>query len=89
MPNLIKGILHPGSRLETVTLCLIGRTLKAVCDAIQDAVHSKFQRGQSLPIFRLSPALFCLMEDWEEWEKCGVDVEMFDPIGMIAILDLP
>ncbi|KAJ7842771.1 hypothetical protein B0H13DRAFT_2413457 [Mycena leptocephala] len=73
-------ILGPASQpwplLKTVTLCSSEDTLEAVSNALRIAVNFKRKRGQTLPKFRLSPALSSL-EDWRS-EK-GADVEIFDP----------
>jgi hypothetical protein len=67
---------QPWPLLKTVTLCSSEDTLEAVSNALRIAVNFKRKRGQTLPKFRLSPALSSL-EDWRSGK--GADVEIFDP----------
>ncbi|KAJ7871767.1 hypothetical protein B0H13DRAFT_2349724 [Mycena leptocephala] len=59
--EFINNILGPSSQpwpqLKTLTLCPKEATLDGVRDALEDAVDSKRQRGQSLPELRLFRAL--------------------------------
>ncbi|KAJ7829180.1 hypothetical protein B0H14DRAFT_2810546 [Mycena olivaceomarginata] len=56
---------QPWPLLQTLTLCPLKLALQDVSNALRTAVHSKTQCGQTLPRFRLSPAL-AARENWEE-----------------------
>jgi hypothetical protein len=55
--NILGPSSQPWSQLKTLTLCPKEDTFDAVRDALEDAVDSKRQRGQSLPELRLFRAL--------------------------------
>ncbi|KAF8208219.1 hypothetical protein K438DRAFT_1930612 [Mycena galopus ATCC 62051] len=83
--NVVESLLGPASwplpLPNTITLCPEKRALEAVSDALRIAVHSKRQSGQSLPKFRLSPALSAFgLEDWQ-----GVDVEILHRVQVIDV----
>ncbi|KAF7355667.1 F-box domain-containing protein [Mycena sanguinolenta] len=98
-PTLVEEVLSPVSQwsLEMITLCPQKDVLWDVCDAIQDKIRSKRQLGRAVPILKLSPTLFSLVQDeWgtdsdeaDDYDTDGVEVEMeiFDPAEIITSLD--
>ncbi|KAF8190408.1 hypothetical protein K438DRAFT_924727 [Mycena galopus ATCC 62051] len=87
--DLVRDILGPDSQpwplLETITLYPLESALEAVVASLRIAVVSKQQRGETLPKFRLAPALAAL----ENWQELGVEVEVFDPADMLDAFRSP
>ncbi|KAF8213964.1 hypothetical protein K438DRAFT_2009084 [Mycena galopus ATCC 62051] len=69
--------------LKTITLCPQSNFLDGVSAALGDGIHSAHQSGRTLPKFRVSPALFSLIQDDG---KADV-VEIFEPTQIINSLD--
>ncbi|KAJ7724206.1 hypothetical protein B0H16DRAFT_1895539 [Mycena metata] len=80
--DVVRAMFNPASpRWSGLTnVTLVPRdALEDVFSALEDAVHSNLERGQTLPKLTLSPALF----DRQFWTENRVDVELFGPMDVI------
>ncbi|KAJ6515479.1 hypothetical protein C8R45DRAFT_956646 [Mycena sanguinolenta] len=87
--TFVEDVLGPASQwfLKTITLCPQDIFVDDVCDALQDGIRSKRQLGNAVPIFKLSPELFSLVQANGEADGADVELEIFDPVKLISSLD--
>jgi hypothetical protein len=66
--------------LQIVTVCPRQDTNEIVYDTLRGIIQSNRERGQPIPAFRLSAALF--YQDF--WDENEVFVESFDPTDAVG-----
>ncbi|KAJ7481552.1 hypothetical protein FB451DRAFT_1236353 [Mycena latifolia] len=84
--HIVDQILGPASRpwplLENITLCPTEGTFENLYSTLRGVIHSKRDRAQAIPKFRVSRMLF----KQSYWDENGVNVELFDPREIVAAL---
>ncbi|KAF8213965.1 hypothetical protein K438DRAFT_1802645 [Mycena galopus ATCC 62051] len=84
-PALVGYMLYAGSAwpLRTLTLCPQS-DFSDVLFALRDGIQTRRESAYTIPKFRLSPALFYLIQD--DFEANGVEAEIFDPTEIVSSL---